>query len=108
MANHGFTTVGTCIKQVVFRAVYTHENAKVQSDALMIRSAHQATSGGPSIRGGKLKYLSTEQAAGGLSLGEATQDRPWDLWARQVDTAVLYINQLKGLDPVADIKSLSA
>jgi len=99
MANHGFTAVGTNIKQTVFRAVYTHQNARVQSDALIIRSAHQATSGGPSIRGGKLRYLNTEQAAGGLSLGEATQERPWELWARQVETALLYVNELKGMDP---------
>jgi len=103
MANHGFTTVGTSIKQAVFRAVYTHQNAKVQSDALLIRSAYQATSGGPSIRGGKLRYLGTEQVAGGLSLGEATQERPWGLWVRQVETALLYVNELKGANPLEAI-----
>ncbi|KAH8599739.1 class II aldolase and Adducin N-terminal domain-containing protein [Bisporella sp. PMI_857] len=82
MANHGFTAIGATIKQAVFRAVYTHQNAKVQSEALKIRAAHLATSGGPWCE----------------ALGERTLERPWELWVREVEAAPLYVNKLKGLD----------
>jgi len=46
MANHGFTTVGTTIKQATYRAVYTHVNAGIQANTIMVRNAQSSSSGG--------------------------------------------------------------
>jgi len=91
MANHGFTTVGTSIKQAVYRAVYTHTNAKVQSNGLMLRSAYLGTGGS----GGGLRYLNEEQTKGAMQMNDASLDRPWGLWVKEVESDALYSNQTK-------------
>lgn len=73
MANHGFTTVGTTIKQAVYRAVYTHVNAGIQANAIMLQNAQSSSSGGTV---GELGYLDTEQVQGSLKMNDASQDRP--------------------------------
>ena len=87
MANHGFTTVGSSIKQAVYRAVYTVVNANAQSTALMAR--HSAM-GSSKDKVGQLRYLSEDQVRGSYSMSNATLDRPWDLWVREVEVCQLY------------------
>jgi hypothetical protein len=103
MKNHGFTTVGTSIKQAVYQAVYTHVNASVQTNAIMLRNAHLGTSyqepslGGENSEqaGGDLTYLDGEQVLGSLKMSAATQDRPWGLWEREVEVCPLYVSDAK-------------
>ena len=103
MKNHGFTAVGPSIKQTVYRAVYTHVNASVQSQAIMLRNAYLGTSHQePSLGGetseqadGELTYLDGEQVLGSLKMSAATQDRPWQLWEREVEVCPLYVNEAK-------------
>ena len=98
MKNHGFTTVGKSIKQAVYRAVYTHVNANVQSNAIMLRSAFvgmpsQPTSfetGTEEQVCGELHYLDEEQTVGCMQMNDSSQDRPWGLWAREVAECSLY------------------
>lgn len=88
MNNHGFTTVGTSIKQAVYRAVYTHVNAGIQTNALMIRSA-----AGVKADAQGLRYLNEAQVKGSLEMNHASQDRPWGLWVREVEACPLYAKQ---------------
>jgi len=98
MANHGFTTVGTSIKQAVYRAVYTHQNAGIQSNAIILRHAAlrvESNQGGVdddvNTHGLELRYLNEKQVQGSLRLNDASQERPWGLWLREVEVCPLYI-----------------
>lgn len=87
MNNHGFTTVGTSIKQAVYRAVYTHVNAGIQTSALTIRGAAGVKSDAQGLR-----YLNEDQVKGSLKMNDASQDRPWGLWVKEVEACPLYTN----------------
>ena len=103
MRNHGFTTVGTSIKQAVYRAVYTHVNASVQANAIILRNAFKGVSdhrGTP----GQLDYLNEEQVVGCMQMNDSSQDRPWGLWVREVEANVLYVNEAKDVDPTEDVE----
>ena len=87
MANHGFTTLGTSIKQAVYRAIYTQVNASVLTNAITLRNA--AIGAGVNVEG-EVRYLNAEQTVGSLMMNEASQDRPWGLWVREVEASGLY------------------
>ncbi len=87
MANHGFTAMGTSIKQAVYRAVYTHVNAGVQTNAITLRNA--AVGAGIGVEG-EMRYLNAEQVKGSLKMNDASQDRPWKLWVEEVEACGLY------------------
>jgi hypothetical protein len=108
MKNHGFTTVGGSIKQAVYRAVYTHANANVQSNAIMLRNADIGIS--PLINElhsgmhGSINYLDEEQVVGCMQMNDSSQDRPWGLWCREVEVCPLYVNEAKDFDPTAEVE----
>ena len=83
MRGHGFTTVGTSIKEAVVQAVYTRLNALMLTGALS--TTHGLTS--------TIKYL-TNQEARDASQGpdKATVERPWSLYSAQVKVNPLYQN----------------
>ena len=68
MRGHGSVAVGNSIPQVVFRAVYTEMNARLQADAMRL---------------GEVTYLTPEEMAkaGGTNDGQVM--RPWELWKRK-------------------------
>jgi ribulose-5-phosphate 4-epimerase/fuculose-1-phosphate aldolase len=70
MRGHGSVTVGNSIKQVVFRAVYTEINAKLESDALKL---------GPVI------FLNDEEARLAAKTTAGLVDRPWEMWKLKVE-----------------------
>jgi len=70
MRGHGAVAVGTSLPQVVFRSVYTEVNARLQAQAL-------------ALGGGKVTYLSPEEAARAEASIASTLARPWELWKRK-------------------------
>lgn len=68
MRGHGSVTVGPSIKHVVFRAIYTEVNARMQAEGMKL---------------GKPEYLNTEEAAAATKTNEALVGRPWELWKRR-------------------------
>jgi ribulose-5-phosphate 4-epimerase/fuculose-1-phosphate aldolase len=66
MRGHGCTVVGSSLRQVVFRAIYTEVNARLQADAIRL---------GPAIT-----FLSAEEAANASAMNDAVLERPWELW----------------------------
>ena len=100
MRKHGFTTYGTDIKTAVYRAVFTTENAKAQTDSALLRSAF----GGLGEQGVGLQPwgmegivmqndfepLTAQQSADAEESIAGTIERPWGLWLAEVEASPLY------------------
>ncbi len=69
MRGHGAVVVGSSLPLVVFRAVYTEMNARLQAQALAL--------------GGPVTYLDDEEARLAEALVGGTVPRPWELWRRK-------------------------
>lgn len=65
MRGHGSVTVGTSIKQVVYRAIYAEVNAKLQADAMRL---------------GEINFLTPGEAATAAAMNDEHLERPWELW----------------------------
>jgi len=69
MRGHGTVVVGASLPLVVFRAVYTEMNARLQAQALAL--------------GGPVTYLDDEEARRAEASVGGTVSRPWELWRRK-------------------------
>jgi len=69
MRGHGMTVVGRDIPEVVFRAVYTEMNAKLQMQASNLE--------------GPLTFLSDEEGRRATDSNRPTIERPWNLWKKK-------------------------
>ena len=70
MRGHGNVVVGDSLKQVVFRAIYTEINARLQAEAQR-------------LGGGEVGFLNAEEAAQATATNNAVLGRPWELWKQQ-------------------------
>lgn len=68
MRGHGSTVVAQSLKHVVYRAVYTEVDARMQADALRL---------------GTPTYLNKEEAAAAKITNDGLVERPWELWKRR-------------------------
>ena len=68
MRGHGSVVAAKSIKDVVFRAIYTEVNARMQAEAMKL---------------GKPEFLNAEEAAAATKANEALVGRPWELWKRR-------------------------
>ena len=69
MRGHGSTTVGTSVRQAVYRAVYAEVNARMQMASLQL---------------GQPEYLTTEEAATAALSNDKQIGRTWELWRDEV------------------------
>jgi HCOMODA/2-hydroxy-3-carboxy-muconic semialdehyde decarboxylase len=69
MRGHGSAVVGTSIQQVVYRAIYTEMNAKLQAQAAML---------------GTINFLLAEEAAQAAATNDGQLSRPWELWKARI------------------------
>ena len=67
MRGHGDVVVGRSLREVVFRAVYTEVNARLEADALR-------------LGGGKVAFLNDQEAANATETNAGVINRAWDLW----------------------------
>jgi ribulose-5-phosphate 4-epimerase/fuculose-1-phosphate aldolase len=74
MARHGVVNVGSSVREVVFRAFYTEQNAAAQTAGLQI---------------GTIKYLSPGEVRTAGKLVGAQIDRGWDHWSKRLAQAGL-------------------
>ena len=90
MRGHGFTVQGSGIMEAVLRAVYTQQNAGIQTTALTTRAAHT----GPLNAGfeQEIHYLSEEETQGATVMTKWSAARPWRLWLREVEAQGMYVN----------------
>jgi ribulose-5-phosphate 4-epimerase/fuculose-1-phosphate aldolase len=70
MRGHGNVVVGKSIQQVVFRAIYTEINAKLQAEALRLGQD-------------KVAFLNAEEAANATATNNRVLNRAWELWKQQ-------------------------
>jgi HCOMODA/2-hydroxy-3-carboxy-muconic semialdehyde decarboxylase len=66
MRGHGMTVVGDSLPEVVFRAVYTQMNARLQTAAGQLQ--------------GPIQFLSEEEGVRATATNRGTVERPWELW----------------------------
>ena len=93
MRGHGLTVCGPAIPDAVLRAIYTQQNAGIQTTALVTRAAHfGVASASDATRMAELKYLSGKEAGDAESMTRWSANRPWRLWLREVEAAGLYVN----------------
>ncbi|KAK4506309.1 hypothetical protein PRZ48_000039 [Zasmidium cellare] len=85
MKRHGYTTWGKDIPTAVYRAIYTLINAGLQTKAAML----QAT-----LHDGPLEGLSERHCRDCQKMNEATQDKSWRLWSREVEVNPIYRNDI--------------
>jgi ribulose-5-phosphate 4-epimerase/fuculose-1-phosphate aldolase len=70
MRGHGSVAAAQSVRHVVFRAVYTEVNARVEAEALSM--------------GGKPAFLNDAEAVAAAATNDGLVDRPWDLWKQRV------------------------
>ncbi|MEA2737949.1 MAG: hypothetical protein QOH05_1256 [Acetobacteraceae bacterium] len=68
MRGHGSVAAAQSIRHVVFRAVYTEVNARMQAEAMKL---------------GTPTFLSAEEAAAAAKTNDGLVDRPWELWKQR-------------------------
>ncbi len=73
MRGHGSVAVGRDVRRVVFRAIYTEVNARMQSEAIRLAASY----------GGEPEYLSDGEANSATATNDGVIDRPWELWKSQ-------------------------
>ncbi|KAH8700314.1 class II aldolase and Adducin N-terminal domain-containing protein [Talaromyces proteolyticus] len=84
MRGHGFTVVGGSIEECVFRAIYTSENARIQSSALALSTAHPLAT--------DIKYIHETEIPASTAMTQWSYMRPWKLWVQEVEATSLYTN----------------
>ena len=72
MRGHGSVVVGASIKQVIYRAVYTEVNARLQAQSLAL---------------GDPVYLTDGECAETAEAMDVHLDRPWQLWVRRAEAS---------------------
>lgn len=68
MRGHGSVAAAQSVRHVVFRAVYTEINARMQAEAMRL---------------GTPTFLSVEEAAAAAKTNDGLVDRPWALWKQR-------------------------
>jgi HCOMODA/2-hydroxy-3-carboxy-muconic semialdehyde decarboxylase len=68
MRGHGMTVVGDGVREVVFRAIYTEMNARLQIQAQLLE--------------GPIEFLSAEEGRRSTVTNRSTHERPWELWKK--------------------------
>jgi HCOMODA/2-hydroxy-3-carboxy-muconic semialdehyde decarboxylase len=68
MRGHGSVAAAQSIRHVVFRAVYTEVNARMQAEAMKL---------------GTPTFLSDGEAAAAAKTNDGLVDRPWELWKQR-------------------------
>ncbi len=67
MRGHGDVVVGRSVREVIFRAIYTEVNARLQAEALRLGD-------------GNVVFLNDEEAKAATQTNAAVINRAWDLW----------------------------
>lgn len=69
---HGFVVLGKSVQDAVFKAIYTVENAKVQSQALHMGEGH-------------VRYLTPGEAQDCTKMLESAPRKTWPVWTKEVE-----------------------
>lgn len=70
MRGHGSVAAAQSVRHVVFRAIYTEVNARMESEALRL---------------GEPTFLNDQEAAAATKTADGLVNRPWELWKQRVE-----------------------
>ena len=87
MRGHGYTIIAPSIEQCVFRAIYTKENAVIQTASLGLSFAYHGNGGTAS----DIRYLDDDEIPDATAMSQSAWSRAWGLWVREVEAANLYV-----------------
>jgi hypothetical protein len=93
MRGHGMTVIGPTIQDAVLRAVYTQNNASIQTTALLTRVAYRAELAHGEEMSQGIRYLNEEETEAAMEMTRWSALRPWSLWLREVEAQGLYVNR---------------
>ncbi len=88
---HVYTTHGKDIATDCYRAVYTLINAEIQTHAATLQAAAKASG---TVDTAEVTGLADRYARDCQVMTEATQDKSWRLWSREVEASPLYRNSV--------------
>ncbi|KAK5210458.1 hypothetical protein LTR47_000349 [Exophiala xenobiotica] len=86
MRGHGYTVAARSIEECVFRAIYTRDNATIQTASLGLSAAYRGTGDSPT----EIQYLRDDEIEGATGIALTGWARAWGLWVREVEAANLY------------------
>jgi HCOMODA/2-hydroxy-3-carboxy-muconic semialdehyde decarboxylase len=69
LREHGSVAVGRSVREAVYGAICTEQNARLQAQAMLL---------------GQTKYLTDGEARMMNAFAKPDVRRPWDLWSRRV------------------------
>ena len=90
MKRHGYTTWGKDMATACFRTIYTLINAGVQTNAAILQAASKS---GGSVETAAVTGLTERHTRDCQKMLEATQDKAWRLWSREVEASPVYVNR---------------
>lgn len=88
MRGHGFTTVASSPEECIFRAIYTQDNAAIQTTSLALNATLPETA---RAENGGIQFLSENEVAATTDMGQSAWTRAWALWVREVQANNLYV-----------------
>ncbi|KAK5055086.1 hypothetical protein LTR84_012834 [Exophiala bonariae] len=91
MRGHGFTTVASSPEECIFRAIYTQDNAGIQTTSLALNAGLARSSKASSTSIPEVHYLSDDEVAAATGMGQNAWTRAWSLWVREVQADPLYV-----------------
>jgi ribulose-5-phosphate 4-epimerase/fuculose-1-phosphate aldolase len=86
MRGHGYTVAARSIGECVFRAIYTRENAAIQTASLGLSAAYRGAGDSPT----EIQYLGDDEIEGATGIALTGWARTGGLWVREVEAANLY------------------
>lgn len=92
MRGHGLTVVGSCPEEAIYRAIYTKQNAAIQTATLGLNLAfaeHLARIGGEQ-QDLNIKFLKDEELPDTFEMTHSGWGRAWSSWIREVEATALY------------------
>lgn len=90
MRGHGYTVAAQGIEECVYRAIYTRDNAAVQTESLGLLAAAYNLSYGPRV---DIDYLRPDELSAAGKIAMTGWARAWGLWVREVEAIGLYVHE---------------
>lgn len=94
MRGHGYTVVAGSMEECIFRAIYTKENAIIQTTSLGLNLAYRGASSQRAENEAQVQYLRDDEIEGAGAISTSSGSRAWGLWVREVEASPLYVCEM--------------
>lgn len=86
MRGHGYSVAARSVEECVFRAIFTRDNAAIQTTSISLAAAYHGKGNGAA----EVQYLLDEEIEGATGIALNSWARAWGLWVREIEAAELY------------------